>query len=364
MQKVTILFCLFVVSSICSANARAGSAKRQAIKHDAEFYILTEQHGQRWAAEDREISARLADLRKKHGRPPNIVHVLWDDTSFGDVGIPAINKIRGFETPALNRMAEEGILFTRMYTEPSCTPSRAACMTGRHPVRYGMYAVGFPVEYKGLRAEEVTIAEVLSQAGYATFVPKGWVMTIEGKKGEAGREWRGTSHEDYLAIDPECQKRTIDFIRSSARAERPFYVAAWPNLTSFIPSPKKLTVSRAIYTDHMQHNVDAFIGRLMDELRQLGIAENTLVIAMADNGPMSHNPPPGLGMTETIFRGGKGDFLEGGVRVPAFTGLANARPETKALARPRVDLKKLPFDPLEYIQHELPYDGMDPDLGE
>jgi len=56
----------------------------------------------------------------------------------------------------------------------------------------------------------------------------------------------------------------------------------------------------------------------MDKLKEFGIAENTLIIAMADNGPMTHNPPPGLGMAETIYRGGKGDFLEGGVRVPAF----------------------------------------------
>ena len=56
----------------------------------------------------------------------------------------------------------------------------------------------------------------------------------------------------------------------------------------------------------------------MEKLRDLGIAENTLVVAMADNGPMAHNPPPGGGFAETIFRGGKGDFLEGGVRVPAF----------------------------------------------
>ena len=55
----------------------------------------------------------------------------------------------------------------------------------------------------------------------------------------------------------------------------------------------------------------------MAKLKELGIAENTLVVCMADNGPMSHNPPPGLGMAETIYRGGKGDFLEGGVRVPA-----------------------------------------------
>ena len=67
----------------------------------------------------------------------------------------------------------------------------------------------------------------------------------------------------------------------------------------------------------MQCNIDPFIGRIMDKLEELGIADNTLVIAMADNGPMSHNPPPGLGMAETIFRGGKGDFTEGGVRVPA-----------------------------------------------
>ena len=64
--------------------------------------------------------------------------------------------------------------------------------------------------------------------------------------------------------------------------------------------------------------IDAFIGQVMKELKQLGIAENTLFIAMADNGPMVHNPPPGWGMLEMLYRGGKGDFTEGGVRTPAF----------------------------------------------
>ncbi len=68
----------------------------------------------------------------------------------------------------MNKFAAEGIYFTRMYTEPSCTPSRAAVITGRHAVRSGMYNVGFPYEYGGISADEVTIAEVLSQAGYAT----------------------------------------------------------------------------------------------------------------------------------------------------------------------------------------------------
>ena len=64
--------------------------------------------------------------------------------------------------------------------------------------------------------------------------------------------------------------------------------------------------------------LDAFIGKLTDELKVLGIAENTLVVAMADNGPMVHSPPPSFGMLSLMYRGGKGDFLEGGVRVPAF----------------------------------------------
>ena len=114
------------------------------------------------------------------GRPPNIVYVLWDDTAFGAVGFPALQKNFGYETPQINRMAAEGIIFTRMYTEPSCTPTRAAVLTGRHPVRHGMGVVGMPHEFSGLRGEEVTVAEVLSAAGYATaFCGKG-LSTIFG----------------------------------------------------------------------------------------------------------------------------------------------------------------------------------------
>jgi len=353
------------------------------IVHDAEYYIIEAQNRQAWTAEDAALDARLAELRAEHGTPPNIIHIMWDDTSFGDVGIPAINKIRGFETPNLNRMSDEGMLFTRMYTEVGCTPSRAAVLTGRLAIRSGMYVIGFPIEYSGMSGDEVTTAEVLSEAGYATafygkahlgdieqsymhnqgfdevlfavynqvfslwnevgeaanavlglklemlppdpyrldntFIPKGgYVGYIEGEKGQPGREWRGIGKADYDAFDPETKVRAMDFIRRNAASNTPFYVAWWPQLTSFLPSPEKRTLARGIYTDNIQYNVDAFIGELMDELERLGIAENTLLVAMADNGPMAHNPPPGLGMTETIFRGGKGDFLEGGVRVPAF----------------------------------------------
>ncbi len=351
------------------------------IVHDAEYYIIEAQNREAWAVEDGQLDARLAELRERFGTPPNIIHILWDDTSFGDVGIPAISKVRGFETPSLNRMAEEGILFTRMYTEIGCTPSRATVLTGRLAIRNGMYRIGFPIEYSGMSGDEVTTAEVLRTAGYSTafygkahlgdieqsymnnqgfdevlfavynqvfslwnpvgeaanailglhqnmlppnpyrldetFIPSGYVGYIEASDGVA-REWRDVSKEAYDDFDPETKERALGFVRRNAESGTPFYMAWWPQLTSFIPSPEKRTRARGLYSDAMQHNVDAFIGELMDELERLGIAENTLLIAMADNGPMAHNPPPGLGMVETIFRGGKGDFLEGGVRVPAF----------------------------------------------
>lgn len=94
----------------------------QKIIHDAEQDILQEQFGEQWTSQDKEIEKKLKTLEKKYGKKPNIIHIMWDDNSFGEVGIEAFNKIRGFDTPRLNKMGEHGITFTRMYTEPSCTP--------------------------------------------------------------------------------------------------------------------------------------------------------------------------------------------------------------------------------------------------
>ena len=69
------------------------AAQRGKIVHDAEHYILEAQHGEKWAAEDRELDARLAELRRKFGTPPNIIHIMWDDTPVGEVGIPEIQKV-------------------------------------------------------------------------------------------------------------------------------------------------------------------------------------------------------------------------------------------------------------------------------
>lgn len=370
--------CLLLAMTVCVSIAKSSDNK---IVHDAEHYILAAQNGERWAAEDKTLDTKLAELRKKFGRAPNIIHIMWDDTAFGDVGIPAIQKVRGLNTPNLNEMAAQGLMFTRMYTEVGCTPSRAACITGRYAVRSGMYNIGMLRESHGMRAGEVTMAEVLSNVGYATafhgkwhlgdveesyphkqgfdeafftgynqilslntrlaeganasiglfedmlpedpyklddtFITKGWVQIAEGTKDGPTRQWGDNSHENYLKIDPEAQRRTLEFIERNAKAGKPFYVANFPNMVSFIPNPKKVSQARSLLQDGLEGNIDPFVGQVIARLNELGIAENTLVVCMADNGPMSHNPPPGLGMAETIYRGGKGDFLEGGVRVPA-----------------------------------------------
>jgi len=361
----------------------AGPASARDIVHDAEHYILEAQHGEKWAAEDKALDNKLAELRKKFGTPPNIIHIMWDDTALGEVGIPEIQKVRGFETPNINQMAEDGINFMRMYTEIACTPTRAAFQTGRYAVRSGMHTVAFPVEYSGMDADEVTIAEVLSKAGYMTgffgkwhlgdtefsyahkqgydqaffqpynqvpsmwtkeaeamniitgmfpemygedkydidnsWQPRGSVWTLEGTKGGKTLEWgpppKVTNFWDAIT---ESEKRTIAFIDKAVEAKKPFFISHQPILLGFIPDPRnpvKGTANKNPLAEALAR-LDTFIGQLQQHLVEKGIAENTLVMVQADNGPFIHYGP--RGMVETLYTGGKGDFLEGGVRVPAL----------------------------------------------
>ena len=271
-----------------------------------------------------------------------------------------------------------------MYTEPSCTPSRAAAITGRHAIRSGLVNVAFPYEYGGIADEEVFMAEVLSEAGYATafygkahlgdvessylhtqgfdealwtpynqvpslyvrrgqqaalyptsiypdmypkdkytlddgWIPNGFVWALEAKKGGKPKVWGNTeSDEDYYKLDPECVKRAKAFMAKSKEEQKPFYIAYWPLMQSFLgnqPGTPNQTTSGAVPQEGYV-KVDGYVGQIMDELKRLGLEENTLVVLMADNGPMTHNGPQG--MTEHIYRGGKGDFTEGAVRVPAI----------------------------------------------
>ena len=277
--------------------------------------------------------------------------------------------------------------FTRMYTEPSCTPTRAAALTGRHPIRSGMVQVIFPVHGMGLPAEEVTIAEILSKAGYQTaffgkahqgdieesymhnqgfdvalfstynqfasqmfnkdgetigftigYTKDQWdkhgyaigqkfrytgeeiVWAVEGKKGEKGKRWnKDLSVEEQMRFTEETHARTLKYIRDHADDEKPFYLDYWFHGPNLAPKPRygrEGNSARAnAFGDFVEH-VDAMVAEVIKEVEKAGIAENTLIVLMADNGPMKEIYPEEA--FQAIFSGGKGSFLEGGVRVPAF----------------------------------------------
>jgi arylsulfatase A-like enzyme len=163
----SIVTCLTVLA-LTQASAAQSTAGE--IQHDAEHYILLKEHGERWAEEDKLNAERLAEIRDQNGgKPPNILYILIDDVGYGEFGIPELNYVRGYSTPAINKLADESLSLARMYSEPSCTPTRTAFLTGRLPVRSHMLEPKVvPPEGSGLHEAEVTMAEVLSQAGYNT----------------------------------------------------------------------------------------------------------------------------------------------------------------------------------------------------
>jgi len=380
-----IVFLTILMFAFSAINATAGDQ----IVHDAEYYILAAQNGKKWVADDTAVDDKLEEFRKKNGgKPPNILYILIDDVGFGEFGTKELNYVRGTETPRINKLAEESLSFMRMYTEPSCTPTRTAFMTGRHPVRTGLEEVKVALVGEGLSAKEVTIAEVLSQAGYNTvhigkwhlgdieeafpynqgfdyaafpvhqqvqlslmtpdadwsssitgwykgsytdkfaldkkFKPSGLVTGVEAKRGglarevemQPGEEW---TQNKYNQMNDRYERQTIEWLRKLANQDKPFFLQYWPlDPLNFVRSDREqfLTANGGSMVESM-HQLDGRIGRIFDELDKLGIAESTLVVLMGDNGPFRQYSQV-LGMNDMIYRGGKADHLEGGVRVNAF----------------------------------------------
>ena len=389
-QKTLVLIIVPVVLAmlyLATNGALAGSK----IVHDAEYYILEAQNGEQWAKDDKAIDKKLANFRKRNnGNPPNIIYILIDDIGFGDLGIPELNAVRGYKTPNINKLATESMRFARMYTEPSCTPTRVAFMTGRQPHRNGLGDTAVDIAGFGLAGKEVTIAEVLSDAGYNTVHIGKWHMgdikeawpnhqgfdfaafpihqqgqltifhddaadeeiaigigknnyddkftmdnwfrpdashmatAVEGKRGENVREVHMKPGErwteaKYDEMNERYQAQAIEHLRKLAAKDEPFFLQYWPLIPLTGPrttTDQYTTPNGGIYVEKMKQ-LDGWIGDILAEMEKLGVADNTLLLVMGDNGHFTKYSP-GSGFTAMIYRGGKGDTTEGGVRVDAF----------------------------------------------
>ena len=363
-------------------------ASAKEIVHDGEYLFLNAQHGREWAKQDAAVEARLSEIRTaKGGQRPNILYVLIDDVSFGTMGNRALNYVTGIVTPNINEFAAQGLSLMRMYTEPSCTPTRTAFMTGRHPVRTGLQEVKVALVGEGLGAGEVTIAEVLNKAGYNTshvgkwhlgdieesyphnqgfdvaffpihqqvqlslmtreaaqannligwhpsiqsgefaidqlFKPFGLVTGVEANKGGTAREVEMKPGEEwtqahYHAMNERYQRQVIEELNRLAGKDEPFFLQYWPLYPINFVHDQDQNASRngGTMAEKLQL-LDGWIGALFDEVDRLGIADNTLIVFMADNGSFRQYAVVS-GMSELVYRGGKADHLEGGVRVDAF----------------------------------------------
>ena len=303
--------------------------------------------------------AVLALLSSIAEAKPNIVVIFCDDMGYGDLGAFGHPTI---QTPNLDRMAAEGQKWTSFYAAaPVCTPSRAALMTGRLPVRSGMCSdtrrVLFPDSSGGLPADEVTLPEILKAQGYATACVGKWHLghlpqylpTRNGfdyyfgipysndmdrdqavPPGEAfgnpKREYFNVPlmrneeiierPADQTTITRRYTEEVVSYIK--ANKEKPFFLYLAHNLPH-VPLFRSIefegTSRRGLYGDVIQE-IDWSVGQILDALRAEGLEESTLVLFTSDNGPWL--PHKLQGGSAGLLRGGKGGTFEGGMREPAI----------------------------------------------
>jgi len=302
---------------------------------------------------------------------PNIVLIFTDDMGYGDLGTYGHPTIA---SPHLDRLAAEGMKLTQFYVASSvCTPSRAALLTGRYPIRSGMARVLIPKSSGGLPDSEVTMAEVLREAGYATMCVGKWHLGARREqlplnhgfdryfgipysndmspwaqpdnptfKGDPPhpliRDFEVTNpdHEpDQTQLTRQYTDESIGFIRDQVRQNKPFFLYlahAMPHVPLFASKEFKGRSRRGLYGDTIEE-IDASCGEILKALKELGIERNTLVMFTSDNGPWLGK---GLdGGSSGPFKEGKVSTWEGGFRVPfiaRWPGMIPAGVTTTAFA--------------------------------
>ena len=239
---------------------------------------------------------------------PNILIITGDDVGIWNVS--AYHRgMMGGETPNIDHIAEEGMLFMDHYAQASCTAGRAALITGQHPIRTGLATVGLP------GAEQTDFPKDPEVA--AMFAQRGVIHSIRNEDGTQSIEDLGNfGSERQKTQDNEVMQESKRFISDAVAADEPFFV--WHNTTRMhyrtnLSEDSDGVTGFGLYADGMKE-LDDDVGELLGLLDELGVADNTMVLFNTDNGPASNSWPDG---GNTPFRGEKGvGGYEGGFRIP------------------------------------------------
>ncbi len=323
--------------------------------------------------QEAEARAKLAALEKKTGKKPNILIFLMDDVGWSDLGVFGGGTAVGAPTPAMDKLGHEGLVLTSTYSQPSCSPTRATILTGRLPMRHGVL---YPPMYgeKGGLDGEVTMAQLLSQAGYVTQAVGKWhcgentgsqpqnvgfddfygflsvsdmytewrdpyyfpeivssperTEMIKGfpfdrhfvhaKKGGQIEDLEEVTIPVSAQLDEKWANYSVEFIKKMAKSDKPFFLYHGTRGAHFDNYPpdefKGKSPAKHPYKDVMVE-LDDILGRLVKALQETGQLENTLIFITSDNGPEMESWPD---CGTTPFRGAKGNTYEGGVRVPGI----------------------------------------------
>jgi len=287
---------------------------------------------------------------------PNIVYILVDNWGWGDISIQGSST----PTPQIDALARQSIRFTNFNIQNQCTPTRSAIHTGRLPIRSGTWKVAAPGEPQGMAPWEYTIAELLSDSGYATAMYGKWHIGDKGGRlpnDQGYDEWYGTKESAMEAsytstpqfdpkaypvphiwagekggesekvkpfdlksralLDREIVDKTAAFVKRQAKQGKPFYVYA--SLTQihppFLPHPDFKGKSEAGSYADIQMEVDCNVGRILDSIEEAGVEKNTIVILTGDNAA---GEDTGEGGSNGPWRGGLSTGYEGGTRTPGM----------------------------------------------
>jgi arylsulfatase A-like enzyme len=289
---------------------------------------------------------------------PNIVFIMADNLGWGELGCYGGGALRGAPTPNIDRLAAQGLLLHNYNVESDCVPTRSALMSGRYPIRTGCLQhapAGLP---QGLPRKERTLAEILSEAGYATAhfgkwhlgdvpgrfpsdrgfdewygIPRttdesmftstpGYDPTVtdlpyimEGRVGKESKNVKIYDLDSRRLIDEELQLRSIDFMRNNVAEKKPFFLY-FPMVHLHVPTiPHPDFAGRSgvsNFADSMLE-MDFRVGKMVEAVDELGIAENTMFVFCSDNGPEFRSPYRG---TAGPWRGTYHTAMEGALRVP------------------------------------------------